>query len=86
MKLIESIQHASRFSLSPTFSLFGVTANGHYTLLLTTKCEYSFSTYRIQQSILRQAEIVAERFKAEAFNHDGLEVRVDGQRIEFDGV
>jgi hypothetical protein len=72
MRLLEAMRHTARFSVNPTFSLFGVTSRG----------EYSF----IEKST--NAELIVERFKAECVKPDtvGLEIRADGSRVSFDHV
>jgi len=83
MTLTEAIKHAGRFSISPTkyagrfgvsptTSIFGVTSQGEYSLILSTKSV----TEAVQQ------------FKSSAINpvmgQVGLDVRVEGVTIQFD--
>ena len=82
MKIYDAIIHAARFSVSPTFTLFGVTSKGDYTLIITDKVVGVFGSKNPE--IEAKAKILVERFKSECFNHDGLEVRVDGVRVQFD--
>lgn len=84
MKLYDAIIHAARFSGSPTFSLFGVTSKGHYTLIMTDKAEATFGSNKAV--VEAKTKTLVERFKNECFNHDGLEIRVDGVRVNFDGT
>ena len=72
MKLLEALRHAGRFSVTPTFSLFGTSSTGEYTLLLN----------------VNQAEKIVKRFKEECLKNEtcGLEVRCNGMRVDFDGT
>lgn len=84
MKLYDAMIHAARFSGSPTFTLFGVTSKGEYTLIMTDKAEVTFGSNK--SVVEAKAKTMVERFKTECWNHDGLEVRVDGVRVSFEGA
>lgn len=72
MKLLEALKHAGRHLIVARYSLFHVSATGVYTSLHQTT----------------DAAEMVERFKTESVKPEtvGLEVRCDGQRVQFDGT
>lgn len=70
MNLLTAITSKSAHELNPTITLFGVSATGTYTLLERSS----------------DASEIVEKFKlrANAGEYAGLEVRVNGFRVQFD--
>ena len=67
--IIAACKESAKFSFSPKFTLFGVSAMGEYTLITN----------------VGTAEAIAERFRDEAMigDHAGLEIRCDGIRVDL---
>jgi hypothetical protein len=86
MKLAEAISQACEFIVIPRITLFHVSASGEYDLLHTVKIVGACGA-DVPESLDEIVQFV-ERFKSEAAKPEtvGLEVRVDGSRVQFDGV
>lgn len=88
MTLLESMVNAASFTVCPTFSLFGVSSQGEYTLIASYKKPGVFGGSSYRQELEHYCTPLVEQFKQACieYNHAGLEVRVDGKVVQFDRV
>lgn len=85
MSLSEAIVNATSFSVCPTYSLFGVSSTGEYTLITSYKKAGVFGGSSYRQELTVYAQPIVDEFEKQAreYNYAGLEVRIDGRTVNF---
>ena len=88
MKLLEALVNAASFTVCPTFSLFGVSSTGEYTLITSYKKAGAFGGSSYRQELEHYCTPMVEEFKKQCVEYKfaGLEVRVDGKVVQFNGT
>jgi len=87
MKLFEALFRAASSTVNPTFSLFGVSSTGRYTLI--TRHEVSTLNGPLRRKeIENHCTLMVEQFKKQCveYRFAGLEVRVDGVAVQFNSM